>query len=247
MAFSPIKSLLPGYLKASERSATEESLMRLDSLYDVFDTYKTYVDNFRDIMNDNLSEVKKNEIVTTAATEKKYALDSILTMDAEEEAFMTYMREHERFDATKVAPLDAETINFGSACGNGIISDNTKESIKAEFITEKDGEVGAMADGVVIAVSTSNDKLELSSILIQHKKGFLSRYSHLITPLVKSGDKVISGQVIGMAAIDTNDKTKKIFIEMWHNGNRLIPYEFFSTHQFVHNPIVDVEVGRGKF
>ena len=42
---TPLRTLLPGYLKESERSATEEGLMRLDSLMEVYEKNQAYIDN----------------------------------------------------------------------------------------------------------------------------------------------------------------------------------------------------------
>lgn len=43
---TPLKTLLPGYLKKSERNASVENLMRLDSLQAAYVRNQEYIDNF---------------------------------------------------------------------------------------------------------------------------------------------------------------------------------------------------------
>ena len=42
---TPLRTLLPGYMKQSERSATEDNILRLDSILGVYEQNQTYLDN----------------------------------------------------------------------------------------------------------------------------------------------------------------------------------------------------------
>lgn len=46
VSLTPLRTLLPGYMKESQRSATEEGLLRLDSLMEAYEVNRAYIDNY---------------------------------------------------------------------------------------------------------------------------------------------------------------------------------------------------------
>lgn len=246
MAFSPVKTILPGYLKESQRAETEEQHLRLDSLLEVYEINTAFIDNIRNVLNlENDSLHVKKEF---SEINVPFSADSLLSPSEDELKFASSMMEREKYNASVVAPVAAKNILFSPVNRESVVSDKSKESVKAEIIMAQNAYVGAVAEGVVLAVSNSFDTDEKVSIIIQHPKGFVSRYSKLGGSIVKSGERVSSGQAI--AFLDNKSpaiKKGEMYLEMWHNGNRLVPYEFFeSFEEKPHTPIIDKEVGRGR-
>ncbi len=246
---TPAKNLLPGYLKDSERAATEEHHMRLDSLQHLYETNAAYISNIMAVLNPtmpNPDTISKAPMVSQI--DVPFSADSILPTSYEERKFLSMMREREKYNISVIAPLAAESMMFMSVNEESIVTNNTKDAVKAEIILSKGSPVAAIADGRVIAVSQSVREGGGTAVTIQHQKGFLSRCNRLGTVLIEPGDMVTRGQIIALTESGNSRKNEIITIEMWHNGNQLIPYDYLgdkntSTPRY---PIIDEEVGRGR-
>ncbi len=242
---SPAHSLLPGYLKDSERAESEEQHMRLDSLQMAYNANEAFISNFLSLLDTdrNVTRENHNEINDSILS----STDSILPTSMEELNFVALMRERDKFSISVIAPLAAESLMFSQINDESVFSEDTKKSTKAKVILSKHSPISAIADGTVIAVSrTLRDGG--ASILIQHSKGFLSRCSRLGVVLVEPGEHVTGGQVIAMTASGNARKNEFINVEMWHNGTPLVPYEYIGDSDTAapRYPIIDTEVGRGR-
>jgi len=240
---TPVRNLLPGYLKESERTASEMQMLRLDSLRMAYEKNAAFLDN---IMN-----VIKPAEYTADTVEMKMAdpptLDSILPTSGDEERFVAMMREREKYNISILAPLAAESLMFAPVNDESVFTDTSRKSLKGEVVMAKGSTVATIADGTVIAVSqTIRDGG--STIIIQHPKGFLSRISRLGTVLVEPGDIVTGGQIIALSNQGNARKGEIICIEMWRNGDRLVPYDYIGDRhqQSPRHPVLDDEDGRRR-
>ena len=240
MAFSPIKKILPGYLEDSKRYETEEKYMRLDSLIEIYENNKAFVDNIMNVLNleDSLSLRKEPYPIV----DKAEISDTLIGISDIEKQFMSEVKERERYNADYYAPIAAENLYFIPVDEQSIISEDSKNSTKARIVLGADASVGAIADGIVLTLSSSFSSKEKNSIILQHQKGFVSRYSGLDGLLVKSGDRIRAGQAIGVL-----NNNRNIYLELWHNGNSLKPAEYiYKEVETEKTPVIDEEVGRGR-
>lgn len=243
---SPAHSLLPGYLKDSERAESEEQHMRLDSLQMAYDANEAFIANIMSVLNTD------RETTPTVIAEPSDSLpilsDSIMPTSQEELNFVAMMRERDKYNISVIAPLAAESLMFSPVNDESIITNDSKNSTKAKVVLSKRAPVMAIADGTVISVSQSVREGGGTAVLIQHSKGFLSRCSRLGTVLIEPGDKVAGGQIIALTASGNARKNEVINIEMWHNGTPLVPYEYLgdSGSTTPRYPVIDSEVGRGR-
>lgn len=244
---SPAHSLLPGYLKDSERAETEEQHMRLDSLQMAYNANDAFLSNFLNII-DTDREIKNQTAVSVIANDSTVNnADSIIPTSSEELNLVAMMRERDKFSISVIAPLAAESLMFRGVNDESVFSEDSKTSTKGKVILSKHTPILAIADGTVIAVSrTLRDGG--ASIIIQHPKGFLSRCSRLGLVLVEPGEQVTGGQVIAMTGYGNARKNEFINVEMWHNGTPLVPYEYLGDYDTSapRYPIIDTEVGRGR-
>lgn len=243
LAFTPVRELLPGYLKESERTESQNRLLRLDSLQKAYETNAQFLENIVSVLNP--SETVRDTAVSVLTI--PLTPDSLIPTSAEEIRFASMMNEREKYNISVIAPLAAESMMFAPISDYATVSQASQESMRAEFIMAKGAAVAAIADGKVIAVSQSIRDAG-SSVIIQHPKGFLSRCSGLGSVLVETGDDVSGGQIIALSNKSVAKKNERVYLEMWHNGERLVPYEYIAPHPISHSrhPIVDEEVGRGK-
>lgn len=221
---TPARRLLPGYLKESERSATEMQLMRLDSLRMAYETNAAFIENLQFVLNPTLH---KRDSVKTPPYASRMLADSLLPTSHEEAKFAALMKEREKYNVSVVAPLAAESMMFTPVNAESVVSQSSRAEKKAEIILAAKSTVSAIADGTVIAVSQSL-KDGGTVVIIQHPKGFLSRLSRLGAVLVEPGDIVTGGQIIALSNRGNARNGELINLEMWHNGNPLIPYEYIG-------------------
>lgn len=224
---TPARRLLPGYLKASERSATEIQLMRLDSIRTAYETNAAYIENLRFVLNPSLPE--KDTLSSALQYHVVLPSDSLLPTSPEEIRFSAMMRDRDKFNVSVVAPLAAESMMFTPVNETSIVSHGTRRDHKAEIILAAGATIASIADGTVISVSQSV-RNGGSIVIIQHPKGFLSRLSRLGTVIVEPGDIVSGGQIIAFSNRGNAQKGEHINLEMWYNGNPLIPFEYVGEY-----------------
>lgn len=230
---TPARRLLPGYLKESERSATEMQLMRLDSLTLAYETNAAYIENLRYVLNPALTG--RDSLPKALPGAASPTFDSILPTSSEELKFKAMMREREKYNVSIVAPLAAESMMFSPVSAESVVSSDSRSSKKASIILAAKSTVAAIADGTVIAVSQSV-RDGGTVVIIQHPKGFLSRLSRLGQVLVEPGDAVTGGQIIAFTNHGNAQNGEVINLEMWHNGNPLIPYEYIGDEPYDFSP-----------
>lgn len=222
---TPARQYLPGYMKESERTATVMQLMRLDSLRMAYETNAAFIDNLRSVLHPSPQD---NNALQTASFSGLLSADSVLPSSPEEIRFATLMKEREKYNVSVVAPLAAESMMFNPVNDVSVVSTATHSEKKAEIILTAGSTVAAIADGTVIAVSQSI-RDGGTAVIIQHPKGFLSRLSRLGHVLVEPGDIVTGGQIIALSNNGNARKGELITLEMWFNGDQLIPYEYIGT------------------
>lgn len=222
LLISPARSFLPGYLKDSERSKSEEQLLRLDSIQAAVAENQRYIDNLSFVLSPSISP---RDSVSPLAP---LSSDSLLPTSPEELRFVSLIREREKYNISVIAPLAAESMMFSPVNDECVISEKSKNATRAEVIMARGATVAAIADGKVISVSQSVREGGGSAVIIQHPKGFLSRLSRLGTILVEPGDDVAGGQVIAVQSPGNARKDGIIFVEMWYNGSPLRPFDYLG-------------------
>ena len=238
-----MKKILPGYLTKDERMEVEMQYLRLDSMLSVLEAKEIYLSSILNILND---KSPSPSIIDKNAEASPYINDTLINISEEENLFLEQMREREKYDISVVAPLAAESLMFSPVSELSVISEKTKTSRLAEVILAKDATIDAIADGTVILI-TKEPGNSGNTLILQHSKGFVSKYGRLDDIIVEEGQKVNAGDVLAFQASRGAKLRSNITIEMWHNGNPLIPNEYIGEDDvYVHRPIVDEEVGRGR-
>ena len=92
-----------------------------------------------------------------------------------------------------------------------------------DYVKEEQFDVVSIADGEVYAVK--EDELVGKVVEIEHKNGLISIYQSLGEVLVKKGDSVVQGQIIGKSGTNEMDKElgNHLHFEMVENGQSVDP------------------------
>lgn len=219
LASTPMKTYLPGYMKADERTATEEQHLRIDSLNRVYEINEAYINSILNALNPGQEKIER----AMSGKPTPLTLDSLKPASPEEIEFMEKIREREKFNIGYASSAAAQTMMFGSVNRSAVISEASKQNYKAEVILPNGAPVSSIADGKVISVASSPSASGGYEIIIQHPKGFLSKTGRLKNIMVHPGDKVVAGQIIASGIAKGGLKESRISFELWHDGDPLIP------------------------
>ncbi len=225
VVLTPLRTLLPGYLKESQRSATEEGLLRLDSLMQAYETNKAYIDNYLRVTD---TERQPGDSAAVVPTRQELTSDSLMTATNEERRFVSQMEERERFNISVLAPLAADAILFSPVTNDGIFTTESRESEVGVVVVPPDESIRCAADGSVVALYHSTAEAG-HVIVVQHNGGFITAYGGVGTPLVGIGDNVYSGQVIALSPSPDKHGARKFSVRMWHNGLSIVPYQYLGS------------------
>ncbi len=221
---TPLRTLLPGYLKQSERSATEDNLMRLDSLLGVYERNQVFLDNAMKAFDisrhpTDSASINMNTVIMSP--------DSLLPASGVEKKFVSIMEEREKFNISVLAPLAADGMMFTPVSDDGIFAVNSRKDTKGTFILGSEQAIRCVADGSVLDsyFSIADNSY---TILVQHGRGFVTRYSNVGKPLIDVGDPVMGGQMIALPPRPDKYGKRSVEIRMWHNSQPLIPYDYLG-------------------
>ena len=223
VVFTPLGSLLPGYMDDAAKDKLISNNLRVDSLIHEVEKQDLYLANIRAIINDE---------ITIDSLEKSLmpvAQDSINIETTELEAqFVKEWEEREKYNLTSQAASVAalQELNlFRPTKGEIIRRFDPSDGHFGVDIDEVAGEsIVSIHDGVVVFSDYSaNDGF---TIVVQHRENLISIYRNCYRLLKQVGDKVYGGEVIGTLSDGSGEKRKDkkfLHLELWHRSKPLDP------------------------
>lgn len=222
---TPIKTLLPGYLKSDVRNENIHNSLRLDSLESEIAIKEKYISNLRNVLTDNITiDTSINKTLSTPII----PIDSLAKATEREKEFVKQFDEAEKYNLSILTPLAAEGILFSSPMTGVILPVASNYTYKdgVSVRVERNAPIASIYDGVVVgcyyAIETGYN------IIIQHPNGFISTYSNLSLPFVEKGNKIIAGQRIATANEDGKSSNSIVRFELWHEGLPVNPQEYIT-------------------
>lgn len=223
IAFTPIRTFIPGYPDAHSKRAAIQNAIRIDSLENVIYRWELYSENLKRVVEgkeplkiDSLINAAKTERAARAGAEELAKKDSMLREVVKEE-------EEFGISARSKRDLPIEGLHFFTPL-KGVVSQGYDANIHPYIdITAPSGSVvKATLDGTVIFAGWSEDSG--NTIQIQHESDIVSIYKHNEKLLKKVGDKVTAGSPIALIG-NTGDNTTgtHLHFELWHKGENVDP------------------------
>ena len=223
---TPIRTLMPGYLKKGERTAAEKGMLRIDSIRDVNDLNSLYLSNLLTVFD---TERTPSDSALKISTPNELPPDSLLPASPREVEFISKMKDRERYNVSILAPLAAEQLRIYPVGAGARVAEQSQGATKARILTPKGSPVCAIADGRVIAVQNPAPEGG-AAIVVHHDNGFASRYSHVGTPAVAQGTHIDGGGVIAHGTTGGALSPGWFWIEMWYDGTPVIPARYLEGH-----------------
>lgn len=228
IAYTPVRTFIPGYPDALSKRAAIQNAIKVDSLESVIFRWELYSENLKRVIAGE-EAVKIDSILLNSAKASDASADisSLLKKDSvlrqtviEEEQFNISARSHR--------DLPIEGVLFFTPL-KGVVSQGYDPSIHPYIdITAPAGSVvKAALDGTVIFAGWSDDAGH--TIQIQHDGDIVSIYKHNEKLLKKTGDKVTAGAPIALVG-NTGEMTTgtHLHFELWHKGETVDPTKYIS-------------------
>lgn len=226
MAYTSILDILPGYRTKAERTneALVESIMRIDLMERNMEELLAYNEAVATVMGGSTPALHSTVMTDTIRYDKSRILptraDSLLRAALESTTG--------EYSLTNTKPLQTEAAMF-SAPMRGTITRNfdAPESSYDVSIMSLDGEVSvsAIENGTVVAIENMAEGTK--SVTIQHAGGYLSVYKHLGEVLVRKGQMVQSGAVVGrLVTAEGDTKGGELGFELWRDGTAVDPERY---------------------
>ena len=227
IAYTPVRSFIPGYPGAISRRQAVQNALRIDSLETRILQWELYAENLRRVVSgaepirmDSL--ILETKGVSREQVNARYLAirDSLLRADVEAE---------EQFGvdaATTRGNHPVEALSFFTPV-KGVVSDGFERAVHpwVDVTAPAGSMVMSVLDGTVVFTGWEQENGYV--LAIQHSGDLISIYKHIEKLLRKSGDVIKAGTPLGMLASSSSlTKGDHLHFELWYEGAAIDPAQF---------------------
>ncbi|MBQ8060962.1 MAG: M23 family metallopeptidase [Bacteroidales bacterium] len=229
IAFTPLRTFIPGYPDARTKHDAIQNAIRIDSLENVITKWELYSENLRRVVEgeeplkiDSLMAARKQAREITDKDRAGLAMkDSLLRKEVAAE---------DMFDVTsgRAKTLPIEGMHFFTPL-KGVVSQSYVQALHPyiDITAPNNSVVMAVLDGTVISAGWTDE--EGYTIRIQHDGDIISVYKHNQKLMKKTGDKVSAGTPIAVVGgTGTTADGDHLHFELWHKGEAVDPTKYIS-------------------
>ena len=227
IAYTPIKTFIPGYPDAQTKRTAIQNAIKVDSLERLIYRWEIYSENLKRAV-EGKEPIKIDSIIKAS---KKDATDGqdISFLNRRDSLLRENVKEEEQFEISnrRQRDLPIEGLHFFTPL-KGVISQNYDATHPYIDITAPAGSVvKATLDGTVISSGWNEDAGH--TIQIQHTDDIISIYKHNEKLLKKTGDKVKAGTAIALVGNSGSLSTgTHLHFELWHKGEAIDPTKYIK-------------------
>ena len=228
IAYTPVRTFIPGYPDAHSKRAAIQNTIKVDSLERVIFRWEMYSENLKRVLaGEEALKIDSILINTRKPSDAKADVSGLMKQDS---LLRQNVMEEEQFgiSARKQRDLPVEGVLFFTPL-KGVVSQGYDPAIHPYIdITAPAGSsVNAIADGTVIYDGWSDEYGY--TIQIQHAGDIVSIYKHNQKLLKKTGDKVKAGTAIALMGNTGSTSTgDHLHFELWHDGESLDPTNYIN-------------------
>ena len=228
IAFTPVRTFIPGYPDARSKRAAIQNAITIDSLENVIFRWELYSENLRRAVEGE-EPVKIDSIIKAQNTSRSESLD-MEKIARQDSLLREHVKEEEQFGISDRGRKDLpiEGLHFFTPL-KGVVSQGYDPVIHPyiDIAAPEGSVVKATLDGTVIFAGWSDDAGH--TIQIQHDGDIVSIYKHNDKLLKKTGDKVTAGTPIALVG-NTGELTTgdHLHFELWHKGQTVDPTAYIK-------------------
>lgn len=223
IAYTPLRTFIPGYPDAHSKRAAIQNAIRIDSLENVIYRWELYSENLKRVVEGQ--EPLKIDSLIKVAQQTNKAKTNAIDLAKKDSILRETVKEEEEFgiSARNKRELPIEGLHFFTPL-KGVVSQGYDPNIHPYIdVTAPAGSVvKATLDGTVIFAGWSDEAG--NTIQIQHESDIVSIYKHNEKLLKKVGDKVTAGAPVALIGNTGEDTTgTHLHFELWHKGETVDP------------------------
>ena len=206
VAYTPLRSLIPGYPDARSRKAAIENALRIDTLEQAIARWYLYTEDLKRVLEgepsmgiDSIGRLAARPVSPRAGSQ-----DSLLRAEVMAQEQFTLSSRKGQAGITPVKgvlsfPFDRITHPY------------------IDITLPEDSPIKATLDGAVI--SSNFSEFDGYSIILQHKDNIISVYRHCDRLLCKTGERVSAGSAIAFLG----KMSDHLHFELWYDGEPVDP------------------------
>jgi len=223
IAYTPVRTFIPGYPDARSKRAAIQNAITIDSLENVIFRWELYSENLRRAVEGE-EPVRIDSLINAQSGTRTEAPD-MEEIARQDSLLRERVKEEEQFgiSARTQRDLPIEGLHFFTPL-KGVISQGYDPVVHpyVDIAAPEGSVVKATLDGTVIFAGWSDDTGH--TIQIQHEGDIVSIYKHNDKLLKKAGDKVTAGAPIALVG-NTGELTTgdHLHFELWHKGQTVDP------------------------
>lgn len=230
MAYTSMLDVLPGYRTKAERMTDEltENIMRIDAMERTMDDSLKYNEVVTTILSGNTPTLYSTVMTDTI----RYDKSTVMPTRADSLLRRVLESTDGEYSLSNTKPLRAEAAMFSAPMRGAVTrSFDAPESSYDMAIVSLTGDDSVMAieNGTVVGVQRAADGK--GTIMMQHGEGYVSVYKQLGEVLVRKGQHITSGTVIGRLtnpAVDDVAPSMELGFELWRDGTAVDPERYMS-------------------
>ena len=226
IAFTPIRTAIPGYPDASTRMEAVQNAITIDSLERVITRWEFYTDNLVSVLEGEEPIPVDSLLKLAEANENALAEPGYLA--ARDSALREIVDKSEQFRISdnQERRIPIEGMQFFLPLKGVIITPYDEILHPSIDISSTSGTVVmAVLPGTVIYDGWSDT--EGYTIAIQHNDDIVSIYKNNQKLLKKRGDKVGAGTSIAIVG-NSGDPSDHLHFELWYNGSAVDPSAYIN-------------------
>lgn len=224
--YTPLREYVPGYPDSETTALMLNNKATTDSLLIKMDQQDLYLQGIRKVLRGDISEEVYED--TSAIKIKERILDVVKMQATQAElAFRAEIETEEQYNLGLLDLVNEEKVQqvllFYPV--RGVITEHFDPENKhfgIDLATKPNEHILAVAPGTIIRVDYS--MTTGNTISIQHRDNLVSTYRHASSIYKKVGDKVASGEVIGVVGSTGSMSTGiHLHLELWRDGDAIDP------------------------
>lgn len=213
---TPIRYYLPGYMDVEIREKAVMSAIKIDSMEQAMKYQEAYVTNIKGVLSGSLAIDSLVRVDSVYIAED----DPTLEKSEREKEFISKYAEEEKYTLGVFPPASVSAGGLFYRPVRGVVIEPfnaNKKNYKVVIRTAQVETVLSSLEGTIIY--TGYDVDALYTIQIQHKNGYISIYKGCTQIVKKVGDKVRTGEAIGIIKIENeDDRGGRLTFELWNKG-----------------------------
>lgn len=226
IAFTPVRTFIPGYPDSQTKRAAIQNAILADSLENKLKLWEIYAGNLRRV----LSGESTMDIDSLLNLSKMTAKNNTDISEKQDSLLRETVLKEEQFELSGKADrkLPIEGVHFFTPL-KGVISQGYDKILHPYIdITAPENSVVKAALGGTVISAGWNDEAGYT-IQIQHENDIITIYKHNQKLLKKTGDKVSAGAPIALVgstgSLSTGDH---LHFELWYKGEAVNPAEYIN-------------------